>query len=209
MVLLTTTASSNRNIIRWCGFLHFQWMLLYCYGYKSGGVYWAAVASLLYDLLGYHAPKVYPVGCIWWEGSGLWRLLLRLRLDPDETRCFRSFVFVYLLVIILPSALSSVAVTSTLCFNWNIGCTMAIVTWSGVKDDLLVRGVSFTAVFCEVGAFLRDTRLAFGLGVLAELAAGDLRNAYLLYECFLRVTFEWGHFSGRLCGFPLTSAPLV
>ena len=55
----------------------------------------------------------------------------------------------------------------------------------------------------------RHDRIALPLAVLAELAAGDLRNAYLLYECFLLVTFEGGHFSGRLCGFPLTSAPLV
>ena len=64
MVLWTSDSSSNRNIIRGCGLLHLKWILLYCYGYKGGGVYWAAVA-LLYDLLGNHAPKIDPVGCIW------------------------------------------------------------------------------------------------------------------------------------------------
>ena len=111
----------------------------------------------------------------------------------------------YLLVIIFWSALFSVAFSSTLCVHRNIGCAMTIV----IEDDLLIRGVNFTAVFCEVGAFLRDTRLAFGLGVLAKLAAGDLCNAYLLYECFLWVTFEGGHISCRLCSFTQTSAPLV
>ena len=74
---------------------------------------------------------------------------------------------------------------------------------------MLVRNVSFAVVFCEVGAFLRDARLAFGLGVLAELTASDLCNADLLHECFLWVTFERGHISGRLRGLPLASASLV
>ena len=209
MVLWTTDASSNRNIIRGCGLLHLKWILLYCYGYKGGGVYWAAVA-LLYDLLGNHAPKIDPVGCIWWEGSGLSGLLLRSRLDPDETWCLGSFIIVDLLVIVLPSALPSVAIFSALlCINRNVGCPMAIVTWSGLKDDLLVRGVGFACFIYKVGAFLRYVRLAFGLGMLAELTASDLCNADLLHKSFLRMTFEGGHISSRLSGLSLSSAPLV
>ena len=209
MVLWTTDSSSNRNIIRGCGLLHLKWILLYCYGYKGGGVYWAAVA-LLYDLLGNHAPKIDPVGCIWWEGSGLSSLLLRSRLDPDETWCLGSFIIVDLLVIVLPSALPSVAIFSALlCIHRNIGCTMAIVTWSGLKDDLLVRGVCFASFIYKVRAFLRYVRLAFGLGMLAELTASDLCNADLLHKSFLRMTFEGGHISSRLSGLPLSSAPLV
>ena len=56
---------------------------------------------------------------------------------------------------------------------------------------------------------MRDARLAFGLGVLAELTASDLCNADLLHESFLRMTFEGGHISSRLSGLPLASAPLV
>ena len=208
MVLWTSDSSSNRNIIRGCGLLHLKWILLYCYGYKGGGVYWAAVA-LLYDLLGNHAPKIDPVGCIWWEGSGICSLLLRSRLDPDETWCLGSFIIVDLLVIVLPSALPSVAISSTLCIHRNIGYPMAILSWSGLKDDLLVRGVGFASFIYKVGAFLRNARLAFGLGVLAKLTASDLCNADLLHESFLRMTFEGGHISSRLSGLPLSSAPLV
>ena len=180
MVLWTTDASSNRSFVWRCGFLHFQWILLYCYGYKGGGVYWAAIA-LLDDLLSNHAPKVNPVGCIWWEGSGLGGLLHRMRLNSNKTRCLGSFIFGYLLVIVLLSALSSVAISSAVCLHRNIGCPMAIVTWSGAKDDLLVRGVSFASLFCEVGAFLRYARLAFGLSVLAQLTASDLCHEDLLH----------------------------
>ena len=83
----------------------------------------------------------------------------------------------------------------------------------------MIGGVSFTAgaahttataaLLSKVGALLWDARLAFGLDVLAELAAGDLCNADLLHECFLRVTIEGRHIGGRLGGFPLPSASLV
>ena len=73
----------------------------------------------------------------------------------------------------------------------------------------MVLSLSFAGVFCEVGAFLRDARLAFRLGVLAELAASDLCNADLLHESFLWVTLEGGHISSRLGGLPLTSDSLV
>ena len=131
-----------------------------------------------------------------------------LGLDPDETRSFRSFIVVYLLVIIKTLALSIVAIF-TVGVHRIIRRMLTIAVRSGVKNYLLIRDVHLTGAFFRVvGALLRYAGLAFGFGGLAELATGDLCNADLLHEIFLWVTIEWGHIGRRLgCFSLLTFAP--